>query len=224
MSFYPDALDVRPLTTWPGELTASYKRVRAPFSASLAKTLRDLDREIAQLRCTHAVMEVAIPPDDLRLDGRPRASARAHHPGVVLSLPKTSVGPLRYATDVFTTWQDNLRAIALGMDALRRVDRYGITRKGEQYAGFKALPSGSGAPSEGGMTRDEAAQLLAAAASWGTWTYKAADVLRDPAKRVEAYRMAARKAHPDVGGNRLFWDTVDLANRTLSDLASGANG
>lgn len=219
MSFYPDALDVRPLTTWPGELTPAYKRQRAPFSATLGKTLKDLDREIRYLRCSHAVMEVAIPPEDFRLDGTPRAQARASHPGVVVSLPKTSVGPLRYATDTFTTWQDNLRAIALGMDALRRVDRYGITRRGEQYAGFKALPGGTGAPSEGGMTREEAAQLLAAAASWGALTYRAADVLRDADTRREAYRMAARKAHPDAGGDRTFWDSVDQANRILTETA-----
>lgn len=220
MSFYPDALDVRPLTTWPGELTPAYKRQRAQFSATLGKTLKDLDREIRHLRCTHAVMEVAMPAEDFRLDGTPRAQARATHPGIVLSLPKTSVGPLRYATDNFTTWQDNLRAIALGMDALRRVDRYGITKRGEQYAGFKALPSGSGAASEGGMTLDDAAQLLAAAASWGPQTYQAADVLRDADVRREAYRKAARKAHPDAGGERNFWDSVELANRTLSESGS----
>lgn len=218
MSFYPDALDVRPLTTWPGDLTPGYKRQRAPFSATLGKTLRDLDREIRYLRCNHAVMEVAMDAADFRLDGTPRAQARAHHPGIVLSLPKTSVGPLRYATDTFTTWQDNLRAIALGMDALRRVDRYGITCRGEQYAGFKALPSGSGAPSEGGMTRDEAAVLIAAAASWGPLKYHAVDVLRDDEIRREAFRKAARKAHPDAGGARTFWDSIEQANRVLIEV------
>lgn len=29
-----------------------------------------------------------------------------------------------------------------GLEALRAVDRHGITRRGEQYAGFKALPPG----------------------------------------------------------------------------------
>jgi hypothetical protein len=41
-------------------------------------------------------------------------------------------------------WQHNVRAIALGLEALRKVDRYGITRRGEQYAGWKALPAGIG--------------------------------------------------------------------------------
>lgn len=216
MSFYPDSLDVRPLTTWPGELTPAYKRTRSPFSATLGTTLNVLGRELSHIGCTHGVMEVAMTADDFRNDGRPRATARATHPGVVLSLPKTNVGPLRYATDLFFTWQDNLRAIALGMDALRRVDRYGITRRGEQYAGFKALPPGSGAASQGGMTADDAAALIAAAASWGPWSFTATDVLRDSAVRRDAFRHAAKKAHPDAGGDRAFWDSLDQANRVLA--------
>jgi hypothetical protein len=35
----------------------------------------------------------------------------------------------------------NVRAIALALEALRKVDRYGVTKRGEQYAGWKALPS-----------------------------------------------------------------------------------
>lgn len=217
MTFYPDALDVRPLTSWPGELTPAHKRTRSPFSATLGKTLRDLERELAHLGCRHAVMEVAMTTEDFRLDGRPRSGARASHPGVVLSLPKTNVGPLRYATDLFWTWQDNLRAIALGMDALRRVDRYGITRRGEQYSGFKALPSGSGAPSQGGMTRTDAAELLAAAASWGPLKHDANDILANDDDRKSAFRTAARKAHPDAGGERSFWDSIELANRILTE-------
>jgi hypothetical protein len=43
---------------------------------------------------------------------------------------------LVYATDVCESWQHNVRSIALGLEALRAVDRYGITRRGQQYAGF----------------------------------------------------------------------------------------
>lgn len=220
MSFYPHSLDVRPMTGWIGDLTPTHKRTRSPFSATLGKTLSDLDRELRHLRCKHPVLEVAIAPEDFRLDGTPRASARASHPGVILSLPTTSVGPLRYATDVFWTWQDNLRAIALGMDALRRVDRYGITRRGEQYAGFKALPSGSGGPSAGGMTIEEAAELIAAAGSHGRWKFAASEVIRNADVRRDAFRSAAKIAHPDAGGNRAFWDSLDQANRLLSERSS----
>lgn len=42
-------------------------------------------------------------------------------------------GHLSYPCDTFTTLQDNLRVIALALEALRMVDRYGVTRRGEQY-------------------------------------------------------------------------------------------
>ena len=51
-------------------------------------------------------------------------------------------GPLKYATDVFDHWHANLRAIALGLEALRKVERYGITQRGEQYTGFRTWNSG----------------------------------------------------------------------------------
>src|SRR5690606_5164123 len=79
--------------------------------------------------------------DDIRLDGLPRANARPGHQGVVLAFD-SKYGPLKYATDTFDRWQDNLRAIALGLESLRRVDRYGITKRGEQYTGWRQLPAG----------------------------------------------------------------------------------
>lgn len=51
---------------------------------------------------------------------------------------------LVYATDTCGFWQHNVRSIGLGLEALRAVDRYGISKRGQQYAGFRAaLTSGS---------------------------------------------------------------------------------
>lgn len=52
---------------------------------------------------------------------------------------------LVYATDACVLWRHNVRSIALGLEALRAVDRFGISRRGEQYAGFRgALPVRAG--------------------------------------------------------------------------------
>ena len=56
---------------------------------------------------------------------------------------ESDYGPLQYATDTFTSWQDNLRAIALSLEALRAVNRYGVSRHGEQYRGWRQLTTGS---------------------------------------------------------------------------------
>lgn len=197
MSDYPTELTVRPLTTWPGELTGPGARKVSPFGATLQTTLTALDRELAAIHARNPVMEVAIDPSQFRIDGRPRARATATHPGVVLSLPTTSVGPLRYATDRFLSWQDNLRAIVLGMEALRKVDRYGITRRGEQYAGFRALPSGG---ETGPMTQDQAKEFLRLHGAGHT--------------TVEAqYRAAAKRLHPDKGGGTEDFQNLQQAMR-----------
>lgn len=101
-----------------------------------------LGRELHALNARTVVAQIAMTDADFRNDGIPYASARATHPGVVIAF-ESKFGPLKFAVDTFTTWEDNLRAIALGMEALRKVDRYGVTKRGEQYTGWKALPSGS---------------------------------------------------------------------------------
>ncbi len=104
MSIYPTKdLDTRPLTTWPGQRTPSWERCKANYTASLDRTLEALQVELRALQAQHPVLEVAIPADQWRIDGRPRAGAKAEHPGVVLSLPTTAAGPLRFACDRYTT-------------------------------------------------------------------------------------------------------------------------
>lgn len=117
---------------------------RSPFRASWSVTVSQLAREIRMLKPRGpVVMQVDLREDDFRLDGLPRADRRAMSPGVVLAFESAKVGhALRYAVATFDDWRDNVRAIALGLDALRAVDRYGITGSAEQYAGWKALPSG----------------------------------------------------------------------------------
>jgi hypothetical protein len=129
----------RPLSSWPG---GDPKRGRrSPFLAGWSDTYERLQRELGHLGVRHVVVELALEERDIRLDGWPRAHAQPRHHGVVVSFDSKH-GPLRYATAEFDHWQDNLRAIALGLEALRRVDRYGITRRGEQYRGWRALPAG----------------------------------------------------------------------------------
>lgn len=150
MSYHlPSDVQVRPIVRWPGALTPEYQRRRSPFSADWRSTMSLLDRELRSLGARAIVLQVAMEESDFRIDGLPRASARAKHPGVILSFDTSGFaegsalnGRLEFATDSFASWQENLRAIALGLEALRKVDRYGITRGDAQYAGFKALARG----------------------------------------------------------------------------------
>jgi hypothetical protein len=205
MSDWPDNLQVAPIREWPGEFTRT--RTRSLFKAGLSDTLQLLDRELWHLTETRAQrdsleMLIAIPAgaDAWRLDGRPRASAVPEHPGVIVSLD-SKFGHLSYPCDTFTTWQDNLRAVALALEALRKVDRYGVTKRGEQYRGFLAIEA-TAAPA-GFVTASEAEQFL-----------RSVTDLHEADVRA-VLRVAQRATHPDTGGDAATFQRVSLAEAKL---------
>jgi len=183
---------VRPLGTWTGPATPPDRRRSArSFSAPWPATLDLLERETRLLGARLVVLQVDVRAGEIRRDGMIRADARGGHPGVRVAFDSHH-GPLTYASDAYLHWQANTRAIALGLEALRAVDRYGISKSGEQYRGWAAIEAGPA------MSAEQAARVLAQAAA-GWWT--AGDVLGSPAARKDAWRAAARRHHPDVAGD-----------------------
>ncbi|WP_051137845.1 hypothetical protein [Leucobacter chironomi] len=208
MNAWPDSMKTGPIRDWPGTLTP--ERRRAQFSATLTSTLRTLDREIWNLVDTRAQQKsaellIAIPAGAFRRDGRPYANARPEHPGVIFSLDSRH-GHLSYPCDTFTAWQDNLRAIALALEALRKVDRYGVTRHGEQYRGFLEIEA-TAAPARF-ATVDDAVAFLA--------SFSAAPRAAEAPPRV-LLRLAQRRAHPDQGGDEAAFQRVSLAETKLRE-------
>jgi hypothetical protein len=147
----------RPIDEWPGEL--SRHRRRSQFSSPWGRTIKLLEIELSHLHARQVVFQIAVDERDLRIDGKPRAQARAAHPGVILAF-ESKFGSLKYAVDTFDRWEDNVRAIALAMEALRKVDRYGVTKRGEQYTGWRALPVSTDA-ADSILTREQARQYIA---------------------------------------------------------------
>jgi len=193
----------RPLdpSSWPQPLT---RLRRSPqFRSPLSATLDLLGTELEAIKARDIVIETAHAQRDIRNDGWPRADARVpSFPGVILSFDSTH-GPLRYLTDTFEGgsyyvsgkgsqrihgWEANLRAIALSLEALRAVDRYGVSKRGEQYRGWGALPPGT--PMGPAMTFDVAARVM---------NLDPSDVDRDALHR--SFRRQAKVLHPDAGGD-----------------------
>jgi hypothetical protein len=192
---------VRPIS----DRTAFAGRHRStPFASSWSATEALLDRELRQLKARDVVLELDFLEGQIRIDGRPRATARAATPATRLAFESIH-GPLTYATDVFPTWQDNVRAIALGLEALRKVDRYGVVRRGEQYQGFKQLGSGTTALPSSHMTRADAEVTIRKFSGHHGGDY-------DLAKLVRRARAAT---HPDRTGDRAAWDQVEEAAKVL---------
>lgn len=198
----------RPIASdWHGERSDWRTRRRTPFSANWSKTLQLLDRELAALGASDVVFQLDMSERDIRVDGYPRANARPSSPAVILSF-KSRHGWLRYQCDAFEGgaegWQDNVRAIALGLEALRQVERYGITKRGEQYTGWKALPDSTMSRYEAQVTILQMAEIVAP----GQEIPMGHDL-------TAAYRRAAKKAHPDAGGSREAWDELQRAKAVL---------
>lgn len=212
---WPDSLRFRPIgNDWPGELTPSSKRRYAPFKSGLTDTAELLDRELRLVGAKAPVIQLALNESQLRLDGLPRASAVPDHPGVIVSFDVPRVGAVRYPTDHFTSWQDNLRAVALGLEAMRKLERYGIVRDNQQYRGWKAIESRMVE-----MTTAVAKQVIVdlLPADEVDWT--------DPDQVRLACQHALRLSHPDYGGSPEVFQSVMAARKVLRDAhINGVDG
>lgn len=215
MSTWPN-IEYRSVVGWTDPETPD-RDSRYRFKATAAATRQLLRQEAGMLGASDVIVELAVPATSLYKDGSGLRADRSHtvqHVGVVVRLIGTVHGDLRYACDQFDGWEANLRAIALGLEALRKVERYGIGRRGEQYVGWAALPPGTpmgAAAAEPAMTLEHAAAVLAGAGD----TFSPSDVLADPDDARAAYRVAAKRYHPDTGGSTETFQKVEEAWRLV---------
>lgn len=171
----------------------------SPFSASWTSTVETLADELGHLSAERVVIELGLQEGDLRIDGLPRANARMTSDSVRISFD-SKWGPLRYETGEYEDsyyrgpgWQANVRAIALAMEALRKVDRYGVSKRGEQYRGWRAIAMTSSDDSL--PTAEHAREFLE---QWD------GDVKR-----------AIRETHPDRGGDQAVFRKVMRARELV---------
>jgi hypothetical protein len=200
----------RPLGAWPGKETASYSRKRAAFRIGYADRLNLLDHELQKLRAKDIVIQAQFDAKDIRQDGWPRSSARPKGPAIIVSFVG-SKGPLSFPCDRYTAWEDNLYAIALSLEALRAVDRHGVTQNAEQYKGWAQLPPPSRSVEATGFSTRESAAIWLASHSGMPKDY----ILDDPNVADRAYRAAAKALHPDAGGSTEEFQRLGAAIRVI---------
>lgn len=124
-------------------------------------------------------------------------------PGVILTF-ESDKGSMSMPCDRYDKWRDNLRAIALALEALRAVDRYGVTRGNEQYRGWARIE----APTNG-MTYPQAREFIEqlAGAPFGRATTSAII--------AEVCRALKIKHHPDRGGSHDTFVQIGQAESVL---------
>ena len=206
MSLDYTIVDLPPV--WPGKRTVYPKK--APFKSQWTKTELALERELGYRHLGARKIELALELRngglDLRNDGKLKANAR---PGraVILSFLDKDGQRQAYPCDTYGWWEDNLHAIAIVLEDLRRAERYGV-QSALLRAGFKALPSQT-AP-----TLNSAG--AAAVITEGT-TYMDREILTDVGIAKAAVRLAIHRTHPDRNdGRREQYDRVDEARKVLS--------
>lgn len=222
---------VVPIEHWPGERTAEPRdhRFRTATSSGWTRhgvnwsgTMDLLQRELEHLDAENVLLQMAVEDKDIRKDGWIRANYRPEHDGVILTFD-SRFGPLSYPCDTFNDWQANVRAMALALEALRKVDRYGVTRRGEQYSGWKKLPPAGGTGHT--MTTELAAEVLHALAGWAEEPESDPDDLVSDSRAVrDAYRDAVRCTHPDRGGSADDFHRVQTAKKVLDAHHGRARG
>lgn len=136
----------RPLPAWP---YATRPKQRDQFDSTWSQTLALLQSEIEIVDGRDPIIGIVADYSQFNLDGQLRGNAKVNHPGAEVSF-ESGGRRLVFYTDAFGVLQSNLRAIALGLKALRAVSRYGITEGlGAQYSGFASLTSGGPDPVRG---------------------------------------------------------------------------
>ena len=212
-NYYDGPLEFRPLgtplDTWS---PAHADRKGSQFSAAYSDTLTLLRAELGHIGTRTAHLQVVAGPGQVRRDGALRSEAKVEHPGVIITAETRDYGTLVYETDVFgprwglllrEAWKDNLRAIALGLESLRRVERYGIATRGQQYAGFRELGSGIPMGAATSLPMNEARARVEVGLE--------SDEDFDDAFLRKTLRDVARMTHPDSATDPQPGDTEVLA-------------
>ena len=148
---------------------------RSSRALTVAEAIARLTGELDRLTATSEVLSSNVA---IRLDGLPRSGQpEPDDPGAAVYFRLTGK-PRCLACDRWDRVADNIAAIAQHIDALRRIDRYGVGTMEQAFAGYAALP-----PS----TQD-----------W--WLILGVPKTATLAHVEEAFKALARKHHPDLPG------------------------
>jgi len=157
-----------------------------------------LERQLEALGASGAILSTNQP---LRLDGRPKGNlADPSDPGAAVYFTLNGK-PRVLACDKWDRVADNIAALAAHIDALRRIDRYGVGTLDQAFTGYVGLPSK-------GQT-------------WRTTLGFQPDAVVTKAEIDHAFRERAREAHPDAprGSHDAMASLTQARAEGLAELA-----
>ena len=166
---------------------------------TVSDAIKRLSGELYRLGAGEEILSTNV---SVRLDGLPRSGQpEPTDPGAAVYF-KLKKQDRCLACDQWDRVADNIAAIAQHIDALRRIDRYGVGTLEQAFAGYAQLPE------------------KAASEWWAVLGISPDSTLED----VEmAFKEAARTMHPDVGGSHDAMAALtaarDQARRALGAIA-----
>jgi hypothetical protein len=194
---------------WPQGYPRTKARRRAIYKATVAKAR---DQIIDELRLMgigdwNIIISSNAPVSSRTMQMLAMRSEPAD-PGVAVYFRKQGK-PFVFACDKWDRLADNLRAIAMTIEAMRGLDRWGCSEMLERvFQGFSALPPPAEMPKN-------------VASTW--WDVLEVDQ-RDSLDSIETmYRAKMRKAHPDQGGTNEAAQRLNLAIQEARREKSRAN-
>lgn len=171
-------------------------KVRTPLT--VAQAIGRLAGELGRLGATDEVLSTNL---QTRLDGLPRSGqAEPTDPGAAVYF-RLKGKPRCLACDRWDRVADNIAAIAQHVDALRRIDRYGVGTMEQAFAGYAALTT--------------------SVAEW--WQVLKLSPTATLIQVEEAYKRLAKEHHPDVGGSHEAMAKLSEARETARALLGGTS-
>lgn len=184
-----------PTEAYPLQWPAGKARAKWPeqsrFRVALGAAIREVQNEVRLLGGSMLVISSNLP---LRRDGMPYANSSQPNDRGVAVYFKYKGKPMCFACDRWRKIEDNMHAIAMTIDALRGIERWGTGEMVQQaFTGFTALPS----PEQ-------------------PWQTLGLDTSRPTREQVEeAHRRLAMKHHPDRGGSNEQMARINAARDAL---------
>lgn len=183
---------------WPPGYHRTPSRINSNFKQSMEKAQQALRRELSLLKASDLIVSTNL---RVRSDGglyTADLSRQIEDPGVAIYFRYKKKDVSMCADQYKTVWE-NIYALAKGIEALRGMERWGVSDFLDRvFTGFAALP-----PS----------------VSYRPW-YLVLGVSRDAdAESVKAtYRQLCKANHPDVGGNKDRMDEILKAYQEWESL------
>ncbi len=202
----------------PFKLPSASTQIKPTWSKAFEK----LRYELARIEAVDVVIESGYKPGQVRADGWPYSNARPEHGQARVSFKRAGV-PMSFYFGGWQALEYNVYMIAMTLEALRAVDRYGCAAEGQQYRGWAQLPAGNAITAAEWKSKEDAAGFLAKTAGYiggGAEGSIRAVANGDPEYLREFHRDAAKNVHPDV--TRDNGNLMAKVNRARDFIAGAA--